>query len=460
MAGLRVRPRVMTPRASWRRGPFGLGTAPLGGLYAPVGEEEAAGALEAAWAGGVRFFDTAPHYGAGHGRAPARRLPARAVRGRRRSCPPRSAGVLVPGAAAPGRRGLLRGHRSGAGARLQPRRRAALARGQPGPHGLDRFDLVLIHDPDDHWEQAVGQAYPALAELRDAGVVGAIGVGMNQSPCWPGSCARPTSTRPGGRPLLAAGPGGGRRPAAAVPTRGVPVDRGRGLQQRRARRPRPTGRTSTTRRRTRRPRPGPARLREICARHGVPLAAAALAFPRRHPAVTRSWSARATPPRWPRTWTCRPGHSRGAVGRAGVGVIDAHHHVWDLAVRDQPWIEPSWPIRRTFTLADLAGAAGAAGVEATVLVQTVADPAETPEFLALAAASAPSAGGRRGRLGRPDRARRGRRAGRPGRGRGRRPARRHPPPGPGRGGPALAVPAGRAARACARSARPASPTTC
>jgi L-fuconolactonase len=68
-------------------------------------------------------------------------------------------------------------------------------------------------------------------------------------------------------------------------------------------------------------------------------------------------------------------------------VIDAHHHVWDLAVRDQPWIEPTWPIRRTYTLADLAGPAEAAGVEATVLVQTVLDPAETPEFLALAAAS-------------------------------------------------------------------------
>jgi L-fuconolactonase len=68
-------------------------------------------------------------------------------------------------------------------------------------------------------------------------------------------------------------------------------------------------------------------------------------------------------------------------------VIDAHHHVWDLAVRDQPWIEPAWPIRRSYTLADLSGPAAAAGVEATVLVQTVLDPAETPEFLALAAAS-------------------------------------------------------------------------
>src|SRR5215469_16161030 len=67
-------------------------------------------------------------------------------------------------------------------------------------------------------------------------------------------------------------------------------------------------------------------------------------------------------------------------------VIDAHHHVWDLAVRDQPWIAgPMASIRRTFTLDDLRPSARAAGVEATVLVQTVTDAAETPEMLALAA---------------------------------------------------------------------------
>ncbi|MFD3683491.1 aldo/keto reductase [Nocardiopsis sp. NPDC058631] len=47
--------------------------------------------------------------------------------------------------------------------------------------GLDRVDLVLIHDPDDHWEQAVGEAYPALHELRAQGVAGAIGACMNQA---------------------------------------------------------------------------------------------------------------------------------------------------------------------------------------------------------------------------------------------------------------------------------------
>jgi L-fuconolactonase len=68
-------------------------------------------------------------------------------------------------------------------------------------------------------------------------------------------------------------------------------------------------------------------------------------------------------------------------------IIDAHHHVWDLSVRDQPWISgPEMAaIRRSFSLADLRPSARAAGVDATVLVQTVTVAAETPEMLALAA---------------------------------------------------------------------------
>lgn len=69
-----------------------------------------------------------------------------------------------------------------------------------------------------------------------------------------------------------------------------------------------------------------------------------------------------------------------------AAVIDAHHHVWDLEIRDQPWITGAdmAPIRRTFTHDDLRPAARAAGVGATVLVQTVTVAAETPEMLALA----------------------------------------------------------------------------
>lgn len=71
-----------------------------------------------------------------------------------------------------------------------------------------------------------------------------------------------------------------------------------------------------------------------------------------------------------------------------TGIIDAHHHLWDLSVRDQPWLDATEmaPIRRSFSLADLRPSAAATGVDATVLVQTVDVSAETPELLALAAA--------------------------------------------------------------------------
>ncbi|SPF02621.1 amidohydrolase family protein [Streptomyces sp. MA5143a] len=79
----------------------------------------------------------------------------------------------------------------------------------------------------------------------------------------------------------------------------------------------------------------------------------------------------------------------GGGTEGGVGVVDAHHHVWDLSVRDQDWITgPELaPLRRDFSLVDLEPEARAAGVAATVLVQTVTVAEETPEFLALAAGS-------------------------------------------------------------------------
>ena len=70
-----------------------------------------------------------------------------------------------------------------------------------------------------------------------------------------------------------------------------------------------------------------------------------------------------------------------------VPIVDAHHHVWDPAVRAQPWLDSAEelaPLRRRFALTDLAPVAAASGVTATVAVQTVTDPTETPELLALA----------------------------------------------------------------------------
>jgi L-fuconolactonase len=71
----------------------------------------------------------------------------------------------------------------------------------------------------------------------------------------------------------------------------------------------------------------------------------------------------------------------------GGSIVDAHHHVWDLDVRDPAWLrDPRLAgIHRTFTVDHLRPLAEAAGVRATVLVQTVALPDETDELLAIAA---------------------------------------------------------------------------
>ena len=49
--------------------------------------------------------------------------------------------------------------------------------------GTDYLDVALVHDPDEHMDVAIGEALPALTELRAEGVVRAIGLGMNQ---WEG----------------------------------------------------------------------------------------------------------------------------------------------------------------------------------------------------------------------------------------------------------------------------------
>jgi L-fucono-1,5-lactonase len=79
-------------------------------------------------------------------------------------------------------------------------------------------------------------------------------------------------------------------------------------------------------------------------------------------------------------------------------VIDAHHHLWDLAAREHRWLMGAQPwasddelvsLRRSFTLANLIPLAAAAGITGTVVIQTVAEPWETPDLLALAAGRDP-----------------------------------------------------------------------
>jgi L-fuconolactonase len=75
-------------------------------------------------------------------------------------------------------------------------------------------------------------------------------------------------------------------------------------------------------------------------------------------------------------------------------VIDAHHHLWDIAAREHRWLSGDQPwasgdelarLRRSFTLTDLAPLAAECGVTGTVVIQTVTESWETPDLLALAA---------------------------------------------------------------------------
>ncbi|GGM24820.1 oxidoreductase [Micromonospora sonchi] len=158
---------------------LGLGCAQLGNLYTEIDDAEADATVAAAWECGIRYFDTAPHYGLG---LSERRLGA-ALRARPRDAYTISTKVgrlLVPDLAGAGRRDpegfqVPADHRrvwdfSADGVRRSLE--SSLTR-----LGLDRVDLVLIHDPEDHQQAALDQAYPALHELRAQGMVGAIGVG-------------------------------------------------------------------------------------------------------------------------------------------------------------------------------------------------------------------------------------------------------------------------------------------
>ena len=93
-------------------------------------------------------------------------------------------------------------------------------------------------------------------------------------------------------------------------------------------------------------------------------------------------------------------------------MIDAHHHLWDLAAREHRWLMGAQPwatdaelarLRRSFTLADLVPLAASAGVTGTVVIQTAAEPWETPDLLALAAGRDPYATGNQARGPEPPR---------------------------------------------------------
>ena len=263
-----------------------FGAAGIGSLFTEVSDQDAAEAVAAAWDGGIRSFDTAPHYGLG---LSERRLGA-ALRDRPRAeytVSTKVGRLLVPDPGATGRDdqgfAVPASHRrvwdfSADGVRRSLEQ--SLVR-----LGLDRVDTVLLHDPDDHAEQALTEAYPALERLRAEGVVGAIGVGMNQT-ALPTRFVRETDLDVvllAGRLSLLDGSGLDELlPEAA--RRGVSVVVGGVFNSGLLADPRP-GATYDYAAAPDELLGRALRLQQVCERHRVPLRAAAARYPLRQPAV-------------------------------------------------------------------------------------------------------------------------------------------------------------------------------
>ena len=140
---------------------IGMGGAPLGGLDSKTAQDT----LEYAFAQGIRYFDTAPLYGSGlseiHNGGFLSTLPRNDF-----VLSSKVGRLIIPGQDIPfnyTKEGILRSIDE------------SLTR-----LNLDSLDIVLIHDPDNHYSSALNEAFPTLAKLREQGVIKAIGAGMNQ----------------------------------------------------------------------------------------------------------------------------------------------------------------------------------------------------------------------------------------------------------------------------------------
>ena len=264
---------------------FGLGTAPLAGLFEAVAEDQALRVIDRAWDAGIRHFDTAPLYG--YGLAELRL--GKALRDK-----PRAEFVL---ASKVGR--LLR-----ADAPPDPRQEF---RGTPPVNPvfdfsydgvmrsveeslerlhLDRIDILHIHDPDNHFDQAIAGAYKALDRLRSDGVITAVGAGMNQAEmltrfaregnfdCFLLAGRYTLLDQVALKELLPlCAERGIAIIAAGVYNSGVLADPKPGARYNYVEAPEPLVERAR-------------RIRAVCDRHGVPLKAAAVQFPTSHPAVS------------------------------------------------------------------------------------------------------------------------------------------------------------------------------
>lgn len=267
---------------------LGMGCAALGNLYAPVSDGDAAATLQAAVDGGIGFFDTAPYYG--HGLSERRlgrflaNMPARPLLSTK-------VGRSLAHGEAPGDTGFV----AAAQARPYFDYSADAVNAQVAESlarlGVDGVDLLLVHDlgtlvhgPDHprQFESAMAGAFPALAALKRQGITRAIGLGVNEVAICLQVLAEidlDVILLAGRYTLLEQGPLDDLLPLCQA--RGVRVIvggpynsgvlAGNPHYDYGAVPPAVAARVQA--------------LGALCARHGVPLAAAALQFPLAHPAV-------------------------------------------------------------------------------------------------------------------------------------------------------------------------------
>ena len=266
-------------------GPIIFGGAPIGGLYAPVSDEAAARTLAAAWAAGIRAFDTAPHYGAGLSERRIGEFLAGRPRGEFAVCTKVGRRLVPAGGDVPGAEAF---YGTPPLTRVRDYSRDGVLRSLEESLtrlGLDRVDIALIHDPDEVLSQAADETYPALAELRSQGTVAAIGAGMNSAAAltWLAERCDLDCVLEAGRYTLLDDSAADRLfplclrrgvavLAGGVFNSGILAGAADGATYDYA--PAPPALLARAR-----------RMRDACAAYGVPLAAAALQFTLRHPAV-------------------------------------------------------------------------------------------------------------------------------------------------------------------------------
>ena len=274
-----------------RLGRLGYGAAALGNLYASMDDDDAQRTLECAWEGGVRYFDTAPHYGLG---LSEQRLGTFLQQKPRAdyAISTKVGRLLEPNHAyRPGdkdaegfdveARLVRRWDYSEAGIRKSLQ--SSLER-----LGLNRVDILFLHDPDLYnMEAALAKAIPALQRLKHEGLASAIGVGSNSASDLAQlvEAADLDVVMVAGRFTLLEQPAlerllplclerGTSVVAAGVFNSGILADSAVPAQSHYNYLPAPSTLVERAR-----------RLARICQHHGVALPAAALQFPLRHRAI-------------------------------------------------------------------------------------------------------------------------------------------------------------------------------